>query len=97
MSTLPDALRVLADPLRSRIVELLARESLCTCHLADELAAKQPLISYHLKALREAGLIDSEPCGRFTYYRLLPEALDALAGGLHALADQARRAPKRPC
>jgi ArsR family transcriptional regulator len=97
MSTTPDALRVLADPLRSRIVELLARESLCTCHLAEELDAKQPLISYHLKALRAAGLIDSEPCGRFTYYQLRPEALDALAGGLSELADGARRAPRRAC
>ncbi|MEX2288719.1 MAG: metalloregulator ArsR/SmtB family transcription factor [Mycobacteriales bacterium] len=97
MSTTPDALRLLADPLRSRIVELLAREQLCTCHLADALTAKQPLISYHLKVLHEAGLIEREPCGRFTYYRLRPEALEAAAAGLTALADEARRAVKRAC
>jgi ArsR family transcriptional regulator len=97
MSTVPDALRPLADPMRARIVELLAMEELCTCHLAEELGAKQPLISYHLKALREAGLVVSEPCGRFTYYRLVPDALGALSARVAELADAARTAPKRPC
>lgn len=97
MSVVPDALRLLADPVRCRILELLAAEQLCTCHLAVELGAKQPLISYHLKALREAGLVDSEPCGRFTYYRLRREAVEQLADGLQRLADAAGTAPKRPC
>jgi len=97
MSVLPDVLRLLGDPLRGRIVELLAAEQLCTCHLAEDLAAKQPLISYHLKALREAGLVVAEPCGRFTYYRLVPEAIDALSGALAEMARAARTAPKRPC
>ena len=97
MSTLPDALRLLGDPVRARIVELLAAEQLCTCHLAAALDAKQPLISYHLKALRGAGLVAAEPCGRFTYYRLLPETVDRLAANLAGVADQARHAPKRPC
>jgi ArsR family transcriptional regulator len=93
----PDALRLLADPVRARIVELLAEESLCTCHLVEALEAKQPLISYHLKALREAGLVDTEPWGRFTYYRLVPEALDALGARIAELADAGRTAAKRPC
>lgn len=97
MSAVPDALRLLGDPLRARIVELLAAEELCTCHLAAELNAKQPLISYHLKALRDAGLIEAEPCGRFTYYRLSPDAVDVLASGLAGLAAQARHATKRAC
>jgi ArsR family transcriptional regulator len=97
MSAVPDALRPLADPMRLRIVELLAVEELCTCHLAEELDAKQPLISYHLKALREAGLVVSEPCGRFTYYRLVPDTLSALSARVAQLADAARTAPKRPC
>jgi len=49
--------------------------------------------------LREAGLVASEPAGRFTYYRLLPEPLTALGQALQGLAEQARAAVaiKRPC
>lgn len=72
------------------IVELLAREQMCTCHLVAETGARQSNISNHLRALREAGLVESEPAGRYTYYRLVPETLDALAARLGELADGAR-------
>ncbi|WP_243708278.1 metalloregulator ArsR/SmtB family transcription factor [Actinomadura sp. GC306] len=101
MSVDTDVLRVLADPLRARIVTLLAGEALCTCHLVEETGAKQTNISNHLRVLKDAGLVESEPCGRFTYYRLRPEALDALAARLGDLAAQARAsrgsATRRPC
>ena len=92
-----DALRLLADPLRARIVELLAAESLCTCHLVELTGARQTNISNHLRALREAGLVTSEPCGRFTYYRLDPAHLRGLSQALDALATAAGDAPRRPC
>lgn len=85
-------LRLLADPTRARIVELLADEALCTCHLVAELDAKQTNVSNHLRALREAGVVVAEPAGRFTYYRLVPEILDAAAGQLASLATRARTA-----
>ena len=95
----PDLLRVLADPLRARIVTLLAAEQLCTCHLVEATGAKQTNITNHLKVLREAGYLDTEPCGRFTYYRLRPEPLAALARMLGGLAEQATglEQRKRPC
>lgn len=83
-------IRLLADPLRARIVELLAGGPACTCHLVTDTAAKQPTVSHHLRALRKAGLVVTEPRGRFTYYRLVPEAIEAAAGRLSTLADQAR-------
>jgi len=86
-----DLLRVLADPLRLRIVTLLARETLCTTHLVEETGARQTNLSNHLKVLREAGVVDTEPCGRFTYYRLRPEVLESLAGSFADLAVTARR------
>lgn len=96
-----DVMRLLADPLRVRIVQLLAREALCTCHLVEETGARQTNISNHLRALREAGLVDTEPCGRFTYYRLRPEPLETLAAQLGELAqaarDNAAADRKRPC
>lgn len=94
-----DTLRVLADPLRRRIVELLAEQELCTCHLVEETGARQTNVSNHLRALRDAGLVETEPRGRFTYYRLLPDALEQLAAELTALAASARRTQgaKRAC
>jgi len=98
--TLDDpALRLLADPLRARIVELLAVEQLCTCHLVELTGARQTNISNHLRVLRESGLVTSEPHGRFTYYRLEPAAVDRLAAQLVDLASGARHALdlRRPC
>jgi len=94
-----DVLRVLADPLRMQIVQLLAREALCTTHLVEETGARQTNLSNHLKTLRDAGLVDTEPCGRFTYYSLRPEAIATLAGELAELAAAARAAAgrKRSC
>jgi len=101
MSVDSDVLRVLADPLRMRIVTLLAQEDLCVCHLAAETGARQPNLSNHLRVLRQAGLVEAEPYGRFTYYRLRPEPLEGLAATLGGLAGTARgaaaRERKRPC
>jgi ArsR family transcriptional regulator len=99
--TLMDAavVRALADPLRRRIVELLAAEQLCTCHLVDELGATQTNVSNHLRVLREAALVVSEQAGRYTYHRLAPERLEQLSAGLAELSSRARLAltVKRPC
>ena len=93
-----DVLALLGDPARRRIVTLLADEQLCTCHLVDELGMKQPVVSHHLKALREAGVVEGSPCGRFTYYRLRPGVLDGAASALGELAAAARlEPPRRPC
>ncbi|KOG29654.1 MULTISPECIES: ArsR/SmtB family transcription factor [Streptomyces] len=70
-----ELLRALADPLRLRVVCLLAREPLCTTHLVEETGARQTNLSNHLRVLREAGAVETEPCGRFTYYRLRPDTL----------------------
>ena len=83
-------IRLLADPLRARIVELLAGGPACVCHLVDDTGAKQPTVSHHLRALREAGLVVAEPHGRFTYYRLVPDTLDGTATALAGLASRAR-------
>lgn len=91
--------RALAEPLRWRIVELLAQEELCVCHLVDELDVAQPLVSHHLRVLREAGLVVSHRHRYWTYYRLRPEALRAVIEDLASLA-QAVPAPgtgRRPC
>ncbi|MEU0119912.1 ArsR/SmtB family transcription factor [Streptomyces sp. NPDC048254] len=94
-----DLMRVLADPLRLQIVTLLARETLCSTHLIEETGAKQTNLSNHLRVLREAGVVDTEPCGRYTYYKLRPDVIAQLAGQFADLAESARNAAdnKRAC
>ena len=93
------SLRALADPLRARIVTMLADEQLCTCHLADLTGARQTNVSNHLRVLRDAGLVETEPAGRYTYYRLRPQALAAIADHYAGLARRAEDAAqvRRPC
>jgi len=90
-------LRLLADPLRARLVSLLAAEQLCTCHLAEATGALPSAVSNHLRQLKDGGVVESEPCGRYTYYRLRPQVLHSLAAQLGALAAAAPSAPKRAC
>ncbi|MET8341161.1 ArsR/SmtB family transcription factor [Streptomyces microflavus] len=101
MMTSVDAelMRALSDPLRLQIVTLLARETLCTTHLVEETGAGQTNLSNHLRVLREAGVVDTEPCGRFTHYRLRPDVIAQLAGQFADLAASARTATenKRAC
>ncbi|MFC7937186.1 ArsR/SmtB family transcription factor [Streptomyces sp. NPDC057387] len=94
-----DLIRVLADPLRLRIVTLLAQETLCTTHLVEETGARQTNLSNHLRVLREAGVVETEPCGRYTYYKLRPDVIASLAGQFADLAESARAAAenKRAC
>ncbi|MFF8604591.1 ArsR/SmtB family transcription factor [Streptomyces sp. NPDC015346] len=94
-----ELIRVLADPLRLQIVTLLARETLCTTHLVEETGARQTNLSNHLRVLREAGVVETEPCGRFTYYKLRPDVIAQLADQFAALAATARTAAenKRAC
>jgi ArsR family transcriptional regulator len=89
-ASVAETVRLLADPTRAAIIEALAAGPACTCHLVDDLGLAQSNVSNHLRALRQAGLVAWEPHGRFTYYRLLPDALAATAAYLATLAEQAR-------
>jgi ArsR family transcriptional regulator, arsenate/arsenite/antimonite-responsive transcriptional repressor len=93
------ALKALAEPLRWRIVEALAREELCVCHLTEDLGAPQPLVSHHLQILRRAGLVESERWRYWTYYRLRSDALAELSAAMAVLADASHRSAtqRRPC
>lgn len=94
-----ELLRVLADPVRAALVRALAAEPLCTCHLVELTGARQTNVSNHLRVLREAGLVEARPAGRYTYYRLRPDRLLGLAGQLGELAKAAGQASevRRPC
>lgn len=85
--------KLLGDDTRLEILSLLASagQAVCVCdieaHIRD---LSQPTISHHLKLLREAGLVRSEKRGTWSYYALVPEALDPLLA-VHALLVPARR------
>jgi DNA-binding transcriptional ArsR family regulator len=75
--------KALADPTRVAIVNSLsAADEVCVCNLTETFELSQPTISHHLKILREAGLVESTRRGTWAYYRLVPEAIDALRGAL---------------
>jgi ArsR family transcriptional regulator len=74
--------KALADRHRVRILNLLAStdESVCVCVLTPMLGLAQATVSYHLKLLVESGLLEREQRGRFAYHRIVPGALDRVAG-----------------
>lgn len=90
-------LKLLGEPLRWEIVQRLAAEDLCTCHLVGELDAAQPLISHHLRVLRQAGLVTSERVGAFTYYCLNRVVVSQLSEVLGDLATEPTGQRRRPC
>lgn len=98
-AALTDVLKALAEPRRWRIIQLLSREELCVCHLAEHLGIAQPLVSHHLKVLRDAGLVESEKYRQWTYYRLRPVALAQLGSRVDAITTRcpAPGEARRPC
>lgn len=68
-------LKAIADETRLRILSLLAGGERCVCELQDELDAGQSLLSHHLKALKDAGLVTDRRSGRWVHYTLNREAL----------------------
>jgi ArsR family transcriptional regulator len=69
--------RALGDPTRLRILELVAQGEQCVCELAAAIDVPQPLLSHHLKILRQAGFITVRKEGRWNYYAMNRERLEA--------------------
>jgi ArsR family transcriptional regulator len=79
---LAGVLKAMADPVRLRLLSLIAAHDggeACVCDLNDAFDLSQPTISHHLKLLLDAGLVAREKRGIWSYYRLVPQALDACA------------------
>jgi DNA-binding transcriptional ArsR family regulator len=62
--------RALGDETRWRIVRLVTDRALCVCELADILGMPQSSVSSHVQIIRKAGLLESETCGKWTYFRI---------------------------
>ena len=89
-------LKALADPIRLQVIGALGGGERCVCELTSELGLAQSKLSFHLKVLKEAGLLADRQSGRWIYYQLQPEALERLRGWLAELAAGCT-APATPC
>jgi len=109
---LADVAKALSDPIRLRMVALLAEgrsccelpdlctrdvpgtempAGICVCEFQEQFDLGQSRASYHLRVLKDAGLVTEETRGKWTFYELDREALDAALGGLERLAG------RQPC
>ena len=78
-AAISDDFQLFAHPVRVQLLTVLARsrDAVCVCDLETAVPVKQPTVSYHLKVLREAGLVTSERVGPWAYYQLDHEQLRA--------------------
>ncbi len=91
--SLASTLKALADPARLRLISLVAAHDgseACVCDLTGPVGLSQPTVSHHLKILVDAGILAREQRGRWAYYRLVPETLDALSTLIAAPGTRAR-------
>jgi ArsR family transcriptional regulator, arsenate/arsenite/antimonite-responsive transcriptional repressor len=79
--------RCLCDATRLRILNLLMDGPLCVCHLTEILDVPQPKVSRHLKALRDAGALETERCCNWTIYHLPKAPNSVLETNLKCLQD----------
>jgi ArsR family transcriptional regulator, arsenate/arsenite/antimonite-responsive transcriptional repressor len=79
---LAGVLKALADPMRLRLVSMIAAHEgaeACVCDLTEPLGLSQPTVSHHLKVLLDAGFVTRSKRGTWAYYALVPGALGAVA------------------
>ena len=82
---LAELVKALADPVRLRLVSMLATAptgELCACEFPDALDKSQPTVSHHLSLLTAAGLVEREQRGKWAWFRLRHEQLAAVRGAL---------------
>ncbi len=82
---LANVFKVLADPARLRLLSLVAAADggeACACDLVEPVGRSQPTVSHHLSLLVDAGLLSREKRGKWAWYRVVPERLDAVREAL---------------
>ncbi len=78
----------LSDETRLGVLEMLRGGERCVCELQDAMGAAQSRLSFHLKVLKDAGLVQDRKEGRWSYYSLLPETLGEAHDVVRALATE---------
>jgi ArsR family transcriptional regulator, arsenate/arsenite/antimonite-responsive transcriptional repressor len=92
-------LKALGEPTRLRIVDVLMEGIQCNCEISERLGLSNSLVSHHMRVLRLAGLVLSEPSPddeRWIFFSIDRQALERLVAALQQLLDPARIRPRSP-
>ncbi len=87
----------LSDETRLEIVELLRKGERCVCELTDTLDAAQSRLSFHLRVLKDAGIVRDRKDGRWVHYELAPEAFEEIETLVEAMKPRAVRNQQSCC
>lgn len=87
----------LSDETRLRIVAKLLTGEQCVCDLMETLAAAQSRLSFHMKILKEAGLVTDRRHGRWIHYSIVPETLHEMRKVIGNVAEQAAKLSSKCC
>ena len=77
-----ETLKFLSDGNRLRILKILSQRESCVCELIEQIGLAQPLVSYHLRKLRDAGLVRTRRKAQWVYYSIDPKAWRSLIAPL---------------
>jgi ArsR family transcriptional regulator len=94
---LAELFHALSDPTRLRILSALRNGEQCVCNLTGLLVAQQSRLSFHMKTLKDAGLVRDRREGRWIHYSLVPEAVDEIRLALEELAEAAKSSAASCC
>jgi ArsR family transcriptional regulator len=87
----------LSDETRLDIIELLRGGERCVCELTDSLDAAQSRLSFHLRVLKDAGIVRDRKDGRWVHYELEPDAFEEIESRISAMKPRAVRSAKACC
>ena len=87
----------LSDETRLEIIELLRKGERCVCELTDTLDAAQSRLSFHLRVLKDAGIVRDRKDGRWVHYELDPEAFEEMENLLTGMKPHALRRSEACC
>ena len=87
----------LSDQTRLDIVELLRNGERCVCELTDSLDAAQSRLSFHLRVLKDAGIVRDRKNGRWVHYELEPEVFDEIESLVSQMKPRALRRSEQCC
>jgi ArsR family transcriptional regulator len=87
----------LSDETRLEIIELLRRGERCVCELTDTLDAAQSRLSFHLRVLKDAGIVRDRKDGRWVYYELDPEVFEETETLVSAMKPRAVKSSAQCC
>ena len=93
LSRAVELFHALSDETRLSVVEMLRRGERCVCELQDELEAAQSRLSFHLKVLKDAGIVIDRKDGRWVHYSLNPDTFTELTEVLGDLKPSRRGLP----